>query len=341
MKMLKYLAFTQITLVMALLVISCSITADTSQKNVRGEWRISSSSAEFGRTNAIAMLDENNWWAAKNSTLLYSANSGKEWEIIYELLQQSMIGPKQLGRIEKIQFLDRKVGWLLAVNLMFTEDGGRNWKEVYFDSAKLQGKVPVLRSFHFIDHNRGWVVGNILEGRDEMSSAALWETLDGGKHWRQIKCLECDEREVFWGLDVSKEGEVWVVGNIIYRKAPGTDRLQEMKIDLATATSQLTSVGVTKSNVIWAEVADGKSYYISYDRGNSWTEVKLDRASDRIILIDDQQAYLVSNGEVYSSKDKGKNWNVEIRGGYRQLYFNSDHQLVVAIGQQIAVKQLD
>lgn len=184
-------------------------------------------------------------------------------------------------------------------------------------------------------------MGNIHEGRDEMSIAALWETLDGGKHWKRIKCLECDEREVFWSLDVSKEGEVWVVGNMIYRKAPGTDRLQEMKIDLVTATSQLTNVGVTKSNVVWAEVADGKSYYISYDRGNSWTEVKLDRASDKITFIDDHQAYLVSNGEVYSSKDNGKNWNLEIRGGYRQLYFDSDHQLVAAIGQQIAVKRLD
>lgn len=147
MRMLKYLAFTQIALTLALLAIGCSITAGISQKNVRGEWRISNSSTGFGGINAIAMLDENNWWATKNSTLLYSANSGKEWEVIYELPQQNTIGPKQLGRIEKIQFLDRKVGWLLAANLMFTEDGGGTGKR--FILIMLNFREKFLFSGHF------------------------------------------------------------------------------------------------------------------------------------------------------------------------------------------------
>lgn len=325
-----------------LLVIGCSTNAGNLQTDAIGKWQISNSNIAIRELPTITILNANNWWAAKNDgTLLYSTSGGKEWNAIYELPQRKVIGASLPDRVEKIQFLNEKVGWLLAAKLMFTEDSGTSWKEVQPDRVNPNGEAPVLRSFYFIDQNRGWVVGNILEDHNEVSAAVLWETLDGGKQWKRIKCLKCDEREVFWSVDASRDGKVWILGNMIYRKTLGSDQIQEIRFDLSKASSQIVNVEVAEPNVVWAETGDGKSYFISQDSGINWTEVKLPMPYDKIIFIDTQQAYLASNGEVSYSQDGGRSWNVEIRGEYRQLYMDSNRQLLAAIGQKVAVKRLD
>ena len=305
-------------------------------------WRVVVSNITAKSIDTLSMLDESRWWAGMNTHLAFTENGGAKWDAIYEspALNINALNVKVSNPIREIQFLDENRGWLLSTNLMTTDDGGRSWKDVHF-SSHTESTVRVPRSFYFIDANRGWVAGNVLEGGDEKSSAVLWETMDAGKHWREVRCLECDENEVFWDLAATKNEGLFILGNVIHRRKQASSHFEEMKINLSDASSQLMRVGIADPRTIWAETADGSYCFVSHNQGKSWATVKLDKESDRIVFVDDRRAYLASKGDVFFSEDGGRNWRLDLQGDYEQLHLDGRRRLIAAIGQGIAIKELN
>lgn len=101
--------------------------------------------------------DEKNGWAVgEKGIILHTADGGKTWE------KQNSGVPNAL---ERVQFINGKIGYAVGPAiysagasadrygvLLYTEDGGKNWKSVNPTTATLRG-------LFFLDAKHGWVVG--------------------------------------------------------------------------------------------------------------------------------------------------------------------------------------
>lgn len=336
----RILALVAHSIFFCLVSTSCSSTSNMTYKRMETGWSVSASTVDLREAQAVSLLGEAKWWAVKGGWVYYSASSGNSWEPIYRLPKTDVLKFGVPSTTDKIQFIDEQNGWLLSTKLMATHDGGKSWRETVIHSNNRANEVSVYRSFYFIDKDHGWVVGNKLEASG-MRAAALWETLDAGQKWTEVKCKQCDEGEVFWDVAADKGGHAWILGNLIYYKDLNSYDIRGVAIDLAGVSSSLASISTTGHNTIWAEAADGGSYVVSHDQGKSWLVVTLDKSSNKVLFVDDEHAYRVSNGSILSSRDGGRNWLSEIRDDYLELYADSQRKIVVAFGSKIAVKKLN
>lgn len=88
------------------------------------------------------------------------------------------------GINEKILFLE-DCGWLSTiVALLYTDNGGDDWRE-------LERFPNWITDFHFVNTKEGWLT----------SGGELWHTRDGGETWTQLP-IELDAEEVPWNLNV-------------------------------------------------------------------------------------------------------------------------------------------
>lgn len=76
--------------------------------------------------------------------------------------------------IKAIRMLDHSKGWALTdQNVLFTVDGGQQWKDV------TPGSVGKIDEGTFMNENTAWVVST-----GQTDSVIVWHTSDGGQHWQ-------------------------------------------------------------------------------------------------------------------------------------------------------------
>ncbi len=64
--------------------------------------------------------------------------------------------------------------------ILFSEDGGRNWR------VQESGTTCSLRGIYFLDSQRGWAVGFHLAPYSKRPHGIVLQTIDGGKRWQII-----------------------------------------------------------------------------------------------------------------------------------------------------------
>jgi photosystem II stability/assembly factor-like uncharacterized protein len=64
--------------------------------------------------------------------------------------------------------------------ILFSEDGGRNWR------IQESGTTCSLRGVYFLDSQRGWAVGFQLAPYSQRPHGIVLQTIDGGKRWQMI-----------------------------------------------------------------------------------------------------------------------------------------------------------
>lgn len=140
--------------------------------------------------NYIYFVDWNTGWMIgekstrdeDSETLLYlTTNGGKTWS------------HKPLPNILSVYFIDARNGWAVGRNatLMKTTDGGNEWVKI--DSMEKLIGLPVestsytygFRDIHFVDAQRGWLVGNFY-GRARSNIGGVFTTEDGGATWKRV-----------------------------------------------------------------------------------------------------------------------------------------------------------
>ncbi len=122
--------------------------------------------------NAITCMGaETCWVAGDNSTILYTADGGKNWQI--------QLGGDPEAREEdlvKIFFLDNRNGWAMTdrARLFHTSDGS-TWSEL----GKLSG---TSKGVWFVSAQSGFEV----ENPDSTTQTTLQHSQDGGKSWKAV-----------------------------------------------------------------------------------------------------------------------------------------------------------
>lgn len=101
-----------------------------------------------------------------------------------------------------MKFITPQKGWVVGEQgtVLYTEDGGENWE------AQESGTKLHLRKVQFIDHKKGWMIG---EGRSEV---IILHTYDGGKNW-SVQWRKEDEWMSLSGLHFINENGGWAAGN--------------------------------------------------------------------------------------------------------------------------------
>ena len=138
----------------------------------------------------MSFADNMNGWIITSKGLLHSKDGGKNWELLPN--------PPPLY---KIFFIDKKNGWSIGEGIYHTQDGGKTWQ---------QQKRGMFYHAHFLDAQKGWVVG---------SNGSILHTTDGGETW------QWQESKVTGNLSYvrfSDENHGWIYGMI---KPPPSDMM--------------------------------------------------------------------------------------------------------------------
>jgi photosystem II stability/assembly factor-like uncharacterized protein len=114
--------------------------------------------------NDFHFIDTQNGWVINRERIFRTHNGGQTWTIEFYLG-----GGDDL---EAIYFADDQNGWIVTSGssgvIYRTQNGGNTWQEISIPGASY------MYNIHFIDANKGWIVGN---GGD------IWYTNDGGDTW--------------------------------------------------------------------------------------------------------------------------------------------------------------
>jgi photosystem II stability/assembly factor-like uncharacterized protein len=143
--------------------------------------------------NAIHFHDANEGViAAGGGRLLRTVDGGEHW---HSLLR----GGKNLS---SLFFIDRTTGWAAGEQWVFqTVDGGATWVRI---NAPGDGNDDFrARAIHFLDANRGWLVGH---------HGAIRRTQDSGMTWVRAANVPDLGSIVLWAVHFVDEESGWIVG---------------------------------------------------------------------------------------------------------------------------------
>jgi photosystem II stability/assembly factor-like uncharacterized protein len=155
-----------------------------------------------GTTNALyaaELLDARVGWAVGDGVLLQTTGAGETW--------QKRRHPTTGVQFTDVSFADALHGWVVGgstishgnwgATLLATEDGGESW---------LEQAVPTkqaLYAVHFVDRQRGWIVGN---------HGVILHTLDGGASWPVQRAADNRGPGFLRGVRFVDSRRGWAVG---------------------------------------------------------------------------------------------------------------------------------
>lgn len=212
------------------------------------------------------------WVAGGKSTILYTADGGKSWQV------QLGGDPESTDEdLADIFFLDAKHGWALTERsrLMATTDGG-TWTEL--------GKMPALsRALWFVSPQAGFASDN----HDSTERSHLNRTADGGKTWkrgnpcsvdamidglpRKLGCLMRDAQFVTPQTGFMGGGAPIAMGTRVAAFSRTTDGGSTWTSSVIPATKhQVDSIHFWSERDGLALLASGQTFWTS-DGGTTWT----------------------------------------------------------------------
>lgn len=115
----------------------------------------------------IHFIDENYGWVQRHDQILFTTDGGATWD--------SVPSPSTTS-VSQIQFLNATTGYCLNSDYIFkSTDGGQSWiqKTVWTGSE-------ILNSFHALDEDHLWVVGENGLIRYSENGGNTWTTLNSG-----------------------------------------------------------------------------------------------------------------------------------------------------------------
>ncbi len=236
--------------------------------------------------------------------------------------------------------------------LLYTQDGGLNWRRV------LVNALPGLNRVRFADDKTGYLAG---DGSDAYPSG-LFATADGGRNWQPVPGPRCP---AWWAADFSAAGEgalagawnrqatvrrgkLFLVDSDILggRTLRGLQLRGEGGVAVGEGGLVLLSDGSRGSSWNFADlglpphVAEGwdfhavggcgNNYWVvgrpgsaalhSADLGRTWEVVRTGQPLPLhgISFIDEKHGWAVGElGTVLATEDGGRTWRVQRRGGQR------------------------
>lgn len=253
----------------------------------------------------------NGWIAGDEGFLAFTNDGGRNWTA-------QKISTTET--INEIFFRNDENGYLVTGKKMFeTRNGGRTWNEIIiYKPGEFKNGTPEFLSIRFTDKKRGFVVGSVLNSKDQVIDSLVMQTMDGGDTWSRI--VVPSKTELFH-LDFNGSSHGWIVG--------------DKGLILATVDNgyswNVQSSGTDRAlyNVDFRD--DKEGYTVggygtilrTENGGQTWEKVKTNFPDTflRVDFADDKNGWIVGkNGTILRSADRGKTWIKQESGTKANLY---------------------
>jgi len=222
--------------------------------------------------------------------VIRSTNCGLTW--------QQIIVPTR-STLNSIFFLNDKLGWSVGHDsvILKTQDGGKNWKQIYKDSKAEQPLLDVL----FISEKKGFAVG---------AYGALLTTQDGGGTWETGPIYGEDDFHLY-RISYSMDGDLLVTGeagSIYLSNNQGSDW---HKIKSPYQGTFFGNQILTNGKLL---VFGMRAHlYASEDLGQNWFQIQLPMDTsleDSLITKTGEIVIVGASGVVMKGNDNGKHFTI-------------------------------
>lgn len=350
MKKLHLIFSLMVSAVVAVVAYSLTVTAFIQQGNdalkrdpsSNDEWQVSSTNNIELQFRDVQFLDESHGWGVTMHGLWKTNDGGQNWAEIRTSPRVHLLpnhDPQET--MEQVQFLSSSEGWALEGNsLIHTTDEGLSWQ-------KHEIAHVIIRSFHFLDSENGWCVGQFLRLPDKKYDVETWHpviyaTNDGGKNWR---CLFKGEasRIPFWDVWSISLQEIWVVGAEILHTNDSGRTWKKISIkDRGMIGGIPVTIQFLDSYTGWITTNESRGYFFTNDGGKTWEPHPLSSGIEytgHIAYVNSTEAW-AAIGNLYRSMDSGKSWVKVLNGNYSKIQYLKNEAMIIAIGQRITKYRL-
>ena len=204
----------------------------------------------------------NGWIAGDEGFLAFTTDGGRNWSA------------KKIGTndtINEIFFRNEDNGYLVTGKKMFfTKNGGRTWDELLiYSPGDFKNGTPEFLSIRFTDKKRGFVVGSVLNSKEQVVDSLVLQTTDGGETWSRI--VVPSKSELFH-LDFNGTSHGWIVGDKGLILAT-TDNGFSWNVQSSGTDRALYNVDFHDDNEGYI-VGGGGTILRTDDGGRNWEKVK-------------------------------------------------------------------
>ncbi len=242
-----------------------------------------------------------------------------------------------LARLLGVFFADRNQGWIVGSNglLLTTKDGGITWEH----KAALNREV--LRDVHFLDPERGFVLGEYMifnrpASDVPKSRAFLLASSDSGENWNDVDLvneeLKIDDPKRYNGVAIVRlvfadDRTGWACGEAGLMLATRDAGRTWFRQPLPSNKLFLDVSAFDESNA-WT-VGGGGVVLRTVDGGKNWNEqtTGVTKTLRGVHFIDSKRGWAVgSDGTIIATTNGGSRWQAQASGSTEQLntvYFTS------------------
>lgn len=253
--------------------------------------------------NAIHFIDPlHGCIAAESGSILHTADGGESWERV------PPSGPIYAHNRD-LCFVDDRNGWIIGrQGVLRTKDGGASWLRVDKEK-KMDGNA-----IHFLDLERGWVVGKF---------GSVHRTEDGGVTWKKIEALgdleglDGDDIPTLTSVHFADENHGWIAG---YLRESTFEEQHDHAVIIHTNDGgrtwkhQLDGVEALLKSIRFADVKCGwavgynvndssSSVLHTEDGGRNW-QIQTTISGEKLLALDvrDDHAWAVGDRVLKSSQ---------------------------------------
>lgn len=242
---------------------------------------------------------DNGWIAGDEGYLAFTNDGGQSWNTLKIATSDT---------INEIFFRNEDNGYLVTGKKMFvTKNGGRTWDELsIYRPEDFRTGTPEFLSIRFTDKKRGFVVGSVLNSKDQVVDSLVLQTFDGGESWSRI--VVPSKTELFH-LDFNGSSHGWIVGDRGLILAT-TDNGESWNVQSSGTDRALYNVDFRDDKEGYAVGGYG-IILRTVDGGRNWEKVNTNFSETflRVDFADDKNGWIVGkNGTILRSSDRGKTW---------------------------------
>lgn len=262
-------------------------------------WNINRARGTGDLVAVFFVSSDKGWIAGDNGYLGVTYDGGRNWTRQPLNLKED---------INEIYFRNDENGYLVAGRKMYiTRDSGRNWQETQiYNPGDFRGLTPEFLSIRFPSKKRGWIIGSVLNNKEEVVDSLVLKTNDGGESWQRV--IVPFKSELFH-LDFINDERGWIVGDqgLILVTQDGGEIWQKQN---SGTKHPLYNVDFRDRNEGYAVGGRG-TILRTENGGQNWESVKTNFPSTfmRVDFADDKNGWIVGyDGTILRSSDKGRTW---------------------------------
>ena len=189
--------------------------------------------------------------------------------------------------LRAVYFVDAWTGWAAGDGgtVYQTVDGGKEWSQI--KSAAVAGKVVDVNKIYFVNENKGWMLAESRDKKNEEAQTVLLSTDDGGQIWQHIsvpniRSFHFIDAKNGWAVGKNTTMLKTTDGGLRWRQVENLQRLVGLPVESAASNFGFSDVYFLNKEMGWAV---GNFYsqvttnigglFLTSDGGDTWQRIPM------------------------------------------------------------------